>query len=80
MKKRALSLSVYSLMLACLVPARLPAAAQQSVATFDGSGAVPTLSKARRIAPLPVMYVSDAHTNAVNVFRVDNGRQVGSIA
>ncbi len=29
---------------------------------------------------LPVLYVSDSRSNAINVFRIDDGRQVGSIA
>jgi len=57
---------------------RKPAAVSALLVTFSAATLLPAGSLAR--SALPVLYVSDSRTNAINVFRVDNGRQVGSIA
>jgi DNA-binding beta-propeller fold protein YncE len=57
---------------------RFSAAISALLATLSVGLLLPTASFAR--SALPVMYVSDSRTNAINVFRLDDGRQIGSIA
>ncbi len=57
---------------------RFWAATSALLATLSAAMLLPAAGFAR--SALPVLYVSDSRTNAINVFRLDDGRQVGSIA
>jgi DNA-binding beta-propeller fold protein YncE len=57
---------------------RMSAARTALLVTLSAALLLPVGSLARWA--VPVLYVSDSRTNAINVFRIDDGRQVGSIA